>query len=198
MYYLFRLLPLLLLPALGLAQPVVNVGSKRFTESYVLAEIVTRKVDQSGEARAAHQPGLGNTAILFAALKSNAIHVYPEYTGTIAFELLGLKHVPDLAGLNLELGRHGLAAGVALGFSNNYALAMLDSRAESLGIRRISELGRHPQLKLALSQEFLNRKDGWPALRLAYRLPFADARGLDHGLAYEAIAAGSLDVMDVY
>jgi len=54
MYYLFRLLPLLLLPALGLAQPVVNVGSKRFTESYVLAEIVTRKVDQSGEARAAH------------------------------------------------------------------------------------------------------------------------------------------------
>jgi len=198
MYYLFRLLPLLLLPALGLAQPVVNVGSKRFTESYVLAEIVTRKVDQSGEARAAHQPGLGNTAILFAALKSNAIHVYPEYTGTIAFELLGLKHVPDLAGLNLELSRHGLAAGVALGFSNNYALAMLDSRAESLGIRRISELGRHPQLKLALSQEFLNRKDGWPALRLAYRLPFADARGLDHGLAYEAISAGNLDVMDVY
>ena len=198
MYSLFRLLPLLLLPALGLAQPVVNVGSKRFTESYVLAEIVTRKVDQSGEARAAHQPGLGNTAILFAALKSNAIHVYPEYTGTIAFELLGLKHVPDLAGLNLELGRHGLAAGVALGFSNNYALAMLDSRAESLGIRRISELGRHPQLKLALSQEFLNRKDGWPALRLAYRLPFADARGLDHGLAYEAISAGNLDVMDVY
>jgi len=198
MHSLLRLLPLLLLPALGLAQPVVNVGSKRFTESYILAEIVTRAVDQSGEARAAHQPGLGNTAILFAALKSNAIHVYPEYTGTIAFELLGLKNMPDLAGLNRELGRHGLAAGVPLGFSNNYALAMLDSRAETLGIRRISDLARHPRLRLALSQEFLNRKDGWQALQQAYRLPFADARGLDHGLAYEAIAAGSLDVMDVY
>jgi len=198
MHFPLRLLPLLLLPALGLAQPVVNVGSKRFTESYVLAEIMTRTVDRAGEARAAHQPGLGNTAILFAALKSNAISVYPEYTGTVAFELLGLKYVPDLAGLNRELGRHGLAAGVSLGFSNNYALAMLDRRAESLGIRRISELARHPRLKLALSQEFLNRKDGWPALRLAYQLPFADARGLDHGLAYEALAAGSLDVMDVY
>ena len=198
MHFPLRLLPLLLLPVLGLAQPVVNVGSKRFTESYVLAEIVARAVDRAGEARAAHQPGLGNTAIMFAALKSNAISVYPEYTGTVAFELLGLKYVPDLAGLNRELSRHGLAAGIALGFSNTYALAMLNSRAESLGIRRVSELARHPQLKLALSQEFLSRKDGWPALRLAYQLPFADARGLDHGLAYEAIAAGSLDVMDVY
>lgn len=198
MRFLLRLLPLLMLPALGLAQPAVNVGSKRFTESYILAEIVTQVVNRSGEARAGHQPGLGNTAILFAALKSGAIDVYPDYTGTVAFELLGLKNVPDLVGLNRELDRHGLAAGVALGFSNNYALAMLESRAETLGIRRISDLARHPQLKLALSQEFLNRKDGWQALRLAYQLPFADARGLDHGLAYEAIAAGSLDVMDVY
>jgi osmoprotectant transport system permease protein len=198
MRFLLRLLPLLLLPALGLAQPAVNVGSKRFTESYILAEIVTQVVNRSGEARAAHQPGLGNTAILFAALKSGAIHVYPDYTGTVAFELLSLRNVPDLAGLNRELGRHGLAAGVPLGFSNNYALAMLESRAETLGVRRISDLARHPQLKLVLSQEFLNRKDGWRALRLAYQLPFADARGLDHGLAYEAIAAGSLDVMDVY
>ncbi len=195
---MLRLLILLLLPALGFAQPVVNVGSKRFTESYILAEIAVQTVNGAGEARAAHQQGLGNTAIVFAALKSGAIHLYPEYTGTVAFELLGLKAVPDLDTLNRELGRHGLAAGVPLGFSNSYALALLESRAEALGIERISDLSRHPGLKMALSQEFLNRSDGWQALKRAYRLPFAEVRGLDHGLAYEALAGGQVDVMDVY
>ena len=195
---MLRFLILLLLPALGLAQPVVNVGSKRFTESYILAEITAQSVNRAGEARAVHQQGLGNTAILFAALKSGAIQLYPEYTGTIAFELLALKSVPDLAGLNRELERHGLAASVPLGFSNGYALAMQESRAGALGITRISDLARHPRLAIALSQEFLNRKDGWPALRQAYQLTSAQVRGLDHGLAYEALAGGQVDVIDVY
>ena len=195
---MLRLLILLLLTALGFAQPVVNVGSKRFTESYILAEIAAQTVNGAGEARATHQQGLGNTAIVFAALKSGAIHLYAEYTGTVAFELLGMKAVPDLDTLNRELGRHGLAAGVPLGFSNSYALALPESRAEALGIARISDLSRHPGLKLALSQEFLNRSDGWQALKSAYRLPFAKVRGLDHGLAYEALAGGQVDVMDVY
>jgi osmoprotectant transport system permease protein len=197
-HFLLHLLTLLLVPSLGLAQPIVNIGSKRFTESYILAEIMTQTASHSGEERAVHQPGLGNTAILFAALTGGAIQIYPEYTGTIAFELLGLKDVPGLAQLNRELDRHGLAAGIPLGFSNSYALAMLDSRAEALGLTRISDLARHPELRLALSQEFLNRKDGWPALQRVYQLPLAAPRGLDHGLAYEAIAGGQLDVMDIY
>jgi osmoprotectant transport system permease protein len=190
--------PLLLLPALGLAQPEVNVGSKRFTESYILAEIVARTVERAGEARAVHHQGLGNTAILFSALKSGAIHLYPEYTGTVALELLGLGRVPGLAELNRELARHGVAAGLPLGFGNSYALAMLETRAGALGITRISDLAAHPGLRLALSQEFLNRRDGWPALQQAYRLSFAEVRGLDHGLAYEALAGGQIDVIDVY
>jgi len=195
---MLRLLILFSLPVLGLAQPGVDVGSKRFTESYILAEITARTVNAAGEAEAVHRQGLGNTAILFAALKSGTIQVYPEYTGTIAFELLGLNGVPDLAVLNRELGRYGLAAGVPLGFSNGYALAMLESRAADLGIVRISDLARHPGLRLALSQEFLNRRDGWQAVKKAYELPFAEVRGLDHGLAYEALAGNQVDVMDVY
>jgi osmoprotectant transport system permease protein len=193
-----RLVALLLVPALSVAQPVVNVGSKRFTESYILAEIIAKTVDAAGEARARHRQGLGNTAILFAALKSGAIHAYPEYTGTIALELLGQKEVPPLAELNRMLAPHGVAAGVPLGFGNAYALAMLEERAETLGIRRISDLARHPGLKLALSQEFLNRRDGWRALQQAYGLSFGDARGLDHGLAYEALVRGQVDVVDAY
>jgi osmoprotectant transport system permease protein len=173
------------------------VGSKRFTESYVLGEIVTQTAGRAREAQAVHQQGLGNTAILFAALKSGAIHVYPDYTGTIAFELLGLKRVPDLEDLNRLLAADGLAVGVPLGFANTYALAMVATRAAALGIARLSDLASRPELRLGLSQEFLNRRDGWPALKEAYGLPHAP-RGLDHGLAYEALAAGQIDVIDVY
>ncbi len=82
-----------------LAQGRLSVGSKRFTESYVLGEIVTQTAAKAGAAQAVHQQGMGSTGILHAALKAGAIHVYPEYTGTIAFELLGMKRVPPLAEL---------------------------------------------------------------------------------------------------
>jgi osmoprotectant transport system permease protein len=179
------------------AADTLAVGSKRFTESYILGEIVTQTVTRAGEARAEHKQGLGNTAIVFAALKSGAIQVYPEYTGTIAFELLGMKQVPALSELNTALAVHGLAAGVSLGFSNTYALAMAESRAVALGITKISDLLRHPELRFGLSQEFLNRKDGWPALRVAYGLG-GEPTGLDHGLAYEAVRGGRVDVIDIY
>jgi osmoprotectant transport system permease protein len=173
------------------------VGSKRFTESYILGEIVARTARGAGEANVTFKPGLGNTAVVFAALKSGAIDVYPEYSGTLVFELLGGKSANTIDEINLELAPLGLAAAVPLGFSNTYALAMVEANADKRGIRTISELARHPDLALGLSPEFLSRKDGWAALRQAYDLSFV-ARGLDHGLAYEAIAAGRIDVTDVY
>src|SRR3972149_1924377 len=175
----------------------LTVGSKRFTESYILAEIVAHAARQAGEAQVTVKPGLGNTAVVFAALKSGAIDVYPEYTGTIAQELLGGKSGTTLADINRALAASGLAASVPLGFGNTYALALAEAKAQQLGIRTLTDLARHPDLVLGLSQEFLNRKDGWPALKRAYGLPFTP-RGLDHGLAYEALAAGRIDVMDIF
>jgi len=168
----------------------LRVGSKRFTESYILGEIVAR---QAGDA--VHRPGLGNTGILLAALRAGAIDLYPEYTGTIAKEILGLGGDPGLEELNRALAPLGLGAAVPLGFGNSYALAV---RPGLEGLRRLSDLARHPELKLGLSHEFLGRADGWPALKAAYALPFATPAGLDHGLAYEALAAGKVDVIDVY
>lgn len=171
----------------------LRVGSKRFTESYILGEIIVRA---AGEA--AHRPGLGNTGILIAALKSGSIDLYPEYTGTIAREILKLQGNPSLAELNRALAPLGLGAAVPLGFNNSYALAMGEERAQALGIRTLGDLARHPELKLGLSQEFIGRADGWPGLKAAYGLPFATPSGLDHGLAYEALAAARIDVMDIY
>ena len=193
---MYRWLIVLLLPAVCGAQ-VINVGSKRFTESYVLGEILTQTAQRTGEARVVHQQGLGNTAIVFAALQNGAIDLYPEYTGTIAFELLARKEAGSIGELRAALAAHGLGLGVPLGFNNTYALAMTEKRAAELGVVRISDLAQHGELTLGLTQEFLNRKDGWRAVREAYGLPHR-ARGLDHGLAYEALATGKVDVIDIY
>jgi osmoprotectant transport system permease protein len=176
----------------------LTVGSKRFTESYILGEIVTLTARHAGEAEAAHRPGLGNTGIVYSALKNGEIDVYPEYTGTIEREILKSTQPLDLDGLNRALLPLGLAAGVPLGFNNTYALAMREDRAQALGVRNVSDLREHPDIVLGLSQEFIGRADGWPGLKKAYALPHATPRGLDHGLAYEAIAASQVDVIDAY
>jgi osmoprotectant transport system permease protein len=189
------------------AQEPVKVGSKRFTESYVLGEIARQTLERAGVA-AVHRQGLGNTAILEQALASGQVDVYPEYTGTIVRELLKRTPAadappPSLAELNAWLAPRGLQAAVPLGFNNTYALAMREADAARLGIDSLSALARLPaaeaaRLRPGLSHEFLVRADGWPALKRAYALPLADAPALDHGLAYQALVKGQVDVIDVY
>ena len=171
------------------------VGSKRFTESYILGEIVAQTAAATG-ASVVHRPGMGNTAILFEALKAGGIDVYPDYTGTIARQLLNTD-ATDLDTLNRGLNEFGLGVGVPLGFNNTYALAMRHAQAQRLGVTDLSDLASHPQLRFGLSHEFLKRNDGWSGLKRRYALPQTPV-GIDHGLAYEAIAAGQLDVMDIY
>jgi osmoprotectant transport system permease protein len=175
----------------------LRVGSKRFTESYILGEVLIQAAQKAGTP-AEHKPGLGNTGIVFGALKAGSIDLYPEYTGTIAKEILKLEGSAGLDELNRALAPMGFGVAIPLGFSNSYALAMVEDRAQSLGVRSLSDLGRQRDLKFGLSQEFIGRQDGWPGLKAAYNWPFQTPSGLDHGLAYDAIAAGKIDVMDIY
>jgi osmoprotectant transport system permease protein len=182
----------------------VNVGSKRFTESYVLGEIVQRTLAEHG-VTATHKAGLGNTGILVAALAAGEIDVYPEYTGTIVREILKQdandRHALSIDELNAALAERKLKVGIPLGFSNTYALALREDEAAKRGIARISDLTdatKTRDLKLGLSNEFLARSDGWPALKQAYALTLATPSGLDHGLAYDALADKRVDVIDIY
>lgn len=181
----------------------LKVGSKRFTESYLLGEIVTQTLAGQGVA-AEHRQGLGNTAILAAALQQGQIDLYPEYTGTIVRELLKRESPADaqapLEQLNAWLAPLGLKAAVPLGFNNSYALAMREADAARLGVATISELAAKTtaDLKPGLSHEFIARADGWPALQRAYGLALQPGSGLDHGLAYQALAGGQVDLIDVY
>jgi osmoprotectant transport system permease protein len=173
----------------------LTVGSKRFTESYILGEIVAQVA--APHAQVQHRPGLGNTAVVFEALKAGAIDVYPEYLGTIDAEILKHERPTDVATMNRELAQWGLAIGVPLGFQNGYALAMRGSEATRLGITRIGDLPRQPGLVFGLSHEFLGRGDGWPGLAARYRLP-QQPIGIDHGIAYDALASRRIAVTDIY
>jgi osmoprotectant transport system permease protein len=185
-----------LLPARAATE--VAVGSKRFTESYVLGELVRQVLVAAGVA-AVHRQGLGNTAVMEQALATRSIDIYPEYTGTIVRELLKKDGSPTLEQLNAWLAPKGLKAAIPLGFNNSYALAMREDVAARLGIATISDLARtKAPLRLGLSHEFLVRADGWGALQRAYGLSFAPGSGLDHGLAYQALARGQVDVVDAY
>ena len=192
-----------LLSALLLAQvapsaagEVLKVGSKRFTESYILGELLSQSAARHGPAE--HKAGLGNTGILYAALRAGSTDVYPEYSGTIAREILKLDGNPNLADVNRALAPMGLAASIPLGFNNTYALGVRGELATRLGLRSIADLAAHPELRLGLSQEFIARKDGWPGLAHAYDLASFSPIGLDHGLAYEALAGNQVDVIDTY
>jgi osmoprotectant transport system permease protein len=181
----------LLLAGAASADEGLRVGSKRFTESYILGEILTQTAAKVTPAE--HRQGLGNTAIVLSALRTGAIDVYPEYLGTIDLEILKNPAPTSLDAMRAALRPLGLGVAVPLGFSNGYALA---TRGDA-GIRTLSALARQPGFRLGLSHEFLGRGDGWPGLAARYGLP-QTPRGIDHGIAYEALRQRQVDAIDIY
>jgi osmoprotectant transport system permease protein len=182
--------------ALAAAAPV-RIGSKAFTESIVLGEIATQLV-RAGGTPAEHRRALGGTRVLWEALLAGDLDAYPDYTGTLAREVLAGEAPAGEEGLRAALAARGLAMTRPLGFENTYAVGMRRAEAARLGVARISDLARHPGLRLGFTNEFMDRADGWPALRARYALPHRDVRGLEHDLAYRAVAAGQIDVTDLY
>jgi osmoprotectant transport system substrate-binding protein/osmoprotectant transport system permease protein len=176
----------------------VRVGSKKFTESVVLGEIVTQVLRSTG-TRVEHRAQLGGTQVLWHALLAGEIDLYPEYTGTIREDILhGDASGADDESLRRALAERGVGMSGVLGFDDSYALGMKEDDAARMGVTRIGDLRRLPLLRFAFSEEFLNRRDGWPRLRESYGLPQSDVKTLDHDLAYRALAAGDVDAIDLY
>ena len=147
----------------------VVIGSKKFTESYVLGEIAKRTLTDAG-IPVEHRQGMGGTIILWEALRGGQIDAYPEYTGTIATEILKSDQSLSLDQIRESLAKFGIGITELLGFNNTYALVMQRSEAQRLGIRIISDLQRYPERKFGLTHEFLARQDGWRPLRERYAL----------------------------
>jgi osmoprotectant transport system permease protein len=178
-------------------QPEVRVGSKVFTESVILGEIGRDLIVEAG-VPARHRRELGGTQVLFHALEADQLDVYPEYTGTISGEILVGKKLQNEADLRAALAERGVGMSAPLGFDDTYAIGMREPEAARLAIVRLSDLRQHPDLKFGFSNEFIDRSDGWPGIRDRYGLPQRDVRGLDHDLAYRALAGGEIHATDLY
>jgi osmoprotectant transport system permease protein len=194
--FLFVLLGSILCASLASAAEHVVVGSKAFPESWVLGEALTVLASASG-ATAEHRENLGGTEIVAQALRGGSVDVYPEYTGTLREVIL---HSPSASAdaLRAALARDGMGMTSSLGFEDSYAIAVPARVADRDGLRTISDLARHPELRAAFSHEFMGRADGWPGLRARYGLDLRDVRGVDHPLAFEALRTGAADLVDAY
>src|SRR5947207_3668424 len=192
---LVALASLLLSATLVSADPVI-IGSKKFTESYVLAEIAKLSLEKAG-IKAEHRQGMGGTIILWEALRRGGIDVYPEYTGTIAEEILKQPGA-SITQIRNALSAQGIAMTDDLGFNNTYALVIRPHRSEQFDLKSISDLRAHRELKFGLTHEFLQRRDGWRPLSERYQLAPAQVIGVDHALGYSALLKGDIDVKDAY
>lgn len=189
-------------PAPSVARPVV-VATKPFAESYLLGEMFAQLLEARG-LTVERRPGLGATEIAFGALRSGAIDVYPEYTGTGLLAILGAEPPSD-AGAAFRMvseafrDRWGIRWLPPLGFENSYAIAVRPETADSLGLGTLSDLARvGGTLVAGLSPDFIGRADGLVGLEGAYGLGFGAVRPLLQAVKYEALARGEVDVIDGY
>jgi osmoprotectant transport system permease protein len=186
------------------------VGSKAFTESVILGEILKQRVETGAQTGVQsrvptkHVKQLGGTRILWNALLSGEIDAYPEYTGTILAEILATEiaqeqiQIQSDDDLRKALFKYGVVMSAPLGFANTYALGVKRETSQKLGLQTISDLTRFPDLRFAFSNEFMDRHDGWRGLQEHYRLPQQQVRGLEHDIAYRALAGGALDLTELY
>jgi osmoprotectant transport system permease protein len=187
------------------SQDTIRIGAKRFTESAVLAELMAQTIEAHTDLLVEVKTGLGGTMICWSALTTGELDIYAEYTGTGWATILGQTNkLTDPLRTFFEVRRrfrdeHDAHWLEPFGLNNTYALAMRESTAEELGVRRISDLVRHQRdLQVGFGNEFGSRIDGYLGLKAAYGLKFSNLTTVDHALAYEAIESGSIDLMDVY
>ena len=185
------------------ADDTVHIGSKAFTESVILGEMLTamancKQIQGDRPFRAKHMAELGGTQILWKSLLNGEIDAYVEYSGTLQHEILTERKPETLSQVVTAIAKDGVKATAPLGFNNTYALGMKKTRAAQLNIKTISDLRDHPELELGFSDEFVERSDGWSGIRELYKMPEFKVRGLDHSLAYRGLDKGSIDVIDLY
>jgi osmoprotectant transport system permease protein len=192
----------LLLSVSAAAADRIVVGSKIFTEGYVLGELAAQTLAASKPGVPVERKlGMGSTGILFQSLNSGAIDVYSDYTGTLAEAILKQPQLRSVADIRAALLKKGIVISEPLGFDNTYALAVPEAFAQREGLHTISDLGRlHATLRAGFSYEFMDRQDGYPGLTERYQLDLdpAHVNRMEHSLTYQAIDQGAVDVIDVY
>jgi osmoprotectant transport system permease protein len=194
-------LGIFLLPLTVLGSDQVVVGSKIFTESYILGEIAAQVLEENPGVTVDRKLGLGSTGILVESLKSGAIDLYPDYSGTLAEAILKKPKLKTLAQIKRALKPLGLTISGSLGFNDTYALAVKESFAEQYHLKTMSDLRSLPvPVRAAFSYEFMDRADGYQGMVKRYHFQFAPGQvsRMEHSLVYGAIDQNKVDMIEVY
>ncbi|MFD1610682.1 ABC transporter permease/substrate-binding protein [Sphingomonas tabacisoli] len=190
-----------LAPRLVPQRPVVTIGAKNFSEQYILARLIGRRLEAAGY-QVRYREGLGS-AVIFRALASGDVDVYVDYAGTLWTNEMKRRDIPEPARMAEEIGRwatreHHVKLIGALGFENAYAIAVRGSDAQRLKLRSLDDLAREaPHMVLGSDLEFLERPE-WAAVRDAYGLRFAATRGYSPTFMYRAIDSGAADAISAF
>jgi len=191
-----------LLSACGKTDALV-VGSKPFTESELVGEMIAQLAEASGAV--VERKFFVGGVVCFKSLQTRDMDIYVEYTGTGLVSLLNEPAMTDPAKVYDRVQREfearwGLRWQKPLGFNNTYALVMRRKHAEELGIRKISEL-KTKGLKLRCGWDlvFYDRPDGYRGMVEHYDMEFCkSSSNMNSGLMYSALAKGQVDVISAY
>jgi glycine betaine/choline ABC-type transport system substrate-binding protein len=182
------------------ARDPVVVGSKNFTESVILGELLAQKLETAG-CKVDRRLNLGGSLVCDAAIASGSLDTYVEYSGTA---LTAILHQPLLRSraavtesVTRAYARRGLHWGPDLGFNDTFAMIVRRGDAQRISIRSISDLHRVESFfQPGFGYEFAERPDGWSGLLRHYKLHFAKLpKTMDLGLTYKALAAGQVDLI---
>ena len=180
-------------------RPLV-VGSKNFTESVLLGELVAQTLESSG-CKVERRLNMGGTFVCDTAVRSGSIDAYVEYSGTALTAILKQPSMSDRAKVDALVRaayeKGGLRWSPSLGFNNTFAMIVRRADAERLGLRMVSDLKKvATTFRPGFGYEFTERPDGWNGLKRAYGLTFAnEPRTMDLGLTYKALASGQVDLI---
>ena len=182
-------------------RPVITIGSKPFSEQYILAALLDSKAQAAG-FKTHLLPGMGSM-ILFEALVSDDIDCYVDYSGTIWTNVMKRSETKSRDTVVAELTRwldsaYGILCVGPLGFENTYALAVRRTMAEDYGLKTLDDLAlKSPGLSMGSDYEFFQRPE-WEHLKNRYGLQFQDLRTFDPSLMYRAVAEEEVDVISAY
>ncbi|MGZ3421038.1 MAG: glycine betaine ABC transporter substrate-binding protein [Polyangiales bacterium] len=179
----------------------VVVGSKNFSESVLLGEIVAQAIEKSTGLSVERKPSLGGTFVCHQGLVNGDLDVYVEYTGTALVAILkDERRLTDPAAVRAEVERaweqkFGAVWTAPLGFDDTFAILVRRADAEKYGLSKVSDLSKKP-LRPGFGYEFVARKDGYEAFVAAYGVAFAgEPATMELDLTYRALADGKVDVI---
>jgi osmoprotectant transport system substrate-binding protein len=180
----------------------VRVGSKNFTEQFIVAEIYAQALEAAG-IKVERKINLGGTLIAHKALEEKQIDLYPEYTGTILLAVLKAPVMTDPKAVYDKVKADYAAKGLVVlnqaPLNNTYIMVVRPETAAQYKLETLSDLARvAKELKLGAGPEFRDRADGLPGLKAKYGIEFKEDLQMAIGLRYQALSGKQIDVVNGY